>query len=96
MVYFCRILQGLFDTLNSIGKSYVFEFCDVDYLELSFTTKGFVAIVMGNVFPIIGNHVYDYFDKDYKSACYFWFIFNLIMGGLFYLFFFILPVSDNT
>jgi hypothetical protein len=96
VVYFGRVLQGFFDNINSVGKSFIFEFADRDYIELCFTFKGFAALIISNAFPWIGNKVYDFYDKDYSSCCMFWFWFNVAIAAIFYLFFYILPISENT
>lgn len=95
--YFCRVLQGLFDVLNSVGKSFTFEFCDVDYLQICFTIKGLVALVMGNVIPPIGVKLYHkYTDRDFAACCNILGVFSLIISVVFYVCFYLLPYSDNT
>ncbi len=96
MVYFARLLMGFFDNINSVGKSFIYEFADRDYSDFCFTFKGFAALVISNIFPLIGNWAYDYYDKDYANCCLYWFWFNLTIGAIFYVFFYILPISDNT
>jgi MFS family permease len=96
MVYFARVLQGFFDNINSVGKSFIFEFADRDYIEICFTFKGFAALVCGNVFPKIGNWVYDGFNRDYPSSCMFWFWFSVVISVIFYVLFYVLPISENT
>lgn len=96
MVYFARLLMGFFDNINSVGKSFIYEFADRDYSDFCFTFKGFAALIISNIFPLIGNWVYDFYDKDYANCCLFWFWFNLTIGAVFYVFFYILPISDNT
>lgn len=96
MIFFCRVLQGFFDVLNSVGKSFVFEFCDVDYIQFCFTFKGIVAILMGNLIPPIGAWLYEYYEQDYASCCYVMGVFSIIVAVTFYVFFYLLPYSDNT
>lgn len=97
MIFFCRVLQGLFDVLNSVGKSFTFEFCDVDYIQICFTIKGFVALVMGNIIPPIGVDIYHkYCEKDYALCCWYMAIFSFAMAAVFYVAFYLLPYSDNT
>lgn len=50
-LFFCRIIQGFFNNVNSLGKAYVFEFADVDYIGYAFSSKGFLSIVLANFFP---------------------------------------------
>ncbi len=95
-IFFCRVVQGFFNNVNSLGKSYVFEFCDVDLIKLAFSTKGFIAIVLSNFFPQIGNFVYDFFDKDYQKCCWVWFAFNTFFTIGFFVCFFVWKYSDNT
>lgn len=95
--YFCRVLQGLFDVLNSVGKSFTFEFCDIDYIQICFTIKGLVALVMGNVIPPIGVKLYHkYTDRDFAACCNVMGVFSLIIAVVFYVCFYLLPYSDNT
>lgn len=95
-IFFCRVVQGFFNNVNSLGKSYVFEFCDVDLIKLAFSTKGFIAIVLSNFFPQIGNWVYDKLGKDYQSCCWVWFAFNTFFTVAFFVIFFVWKYSDNT
>lgn len=50
-MFLCRVIQGFFNNVNSLGKAYVFEFADVDYIAVAFSSKGFLSIVMANFFP---------------------------------------------
>ena len=95
-ILWIRVLQGLFDVLNSVGKSFVFEFCDMDYIKICFTLKGFIAIVMGNAIPALGNTIYEHYEKDFQACCWVMFIFSLFVAGTFYVAFYLLPYSDNT
>lgn len=83
--------------MNSVGKSFTFEFCDVDYLQICFSLKGLVALVMGNVIPPIGVKLYNnWTDKDFGACCNVLGVFSLIVAGVFYVCFYLLPYSDNT
>lgn len=68
----------------------------MDYIQICFTLKGFLAIIMGNAIPPIGNWLYDKFDKQYDSCCMVMFVFSLFVAGAFYVAFYLLPYSDNT
>ena len=55
-----------------------------------------MALVMGNVIPPIGVKLYTYFERDYAKCCFAVFIFALFVAGLFFVFFYLFPYSDNT
>jgi hypothetical protein len=88
-------LQGFFDNINSLGKAYVFEFSDIDYISIAFSIMGFLDIVIANAFPKIGLWVYE-FAGDFKTACFYWFIVSVIVASCFYVCFFVWNYSDNT
>lgn len=44
----------------------------------------------------MGEVVYNFFNKDYKNTCWFWFAFNTAFVVAFYLGFFLWKYSDNT
>jgi len=37
-----------------LGKAYVFEFADVEFISMAFAAKGFFSIVLSNAFSKIG------------------------------------------
>ncbi len=81
--------------MNSLGKAYVFEFADVDYIQMAFSTTGFIDIVIANTFPKVGTFVYEK-AGNFERACFFWGFFSLISGVIFYLTFFVWKYSENT
>ena len=62
MFFFCRVIQGLFNNINSLGKAFIFEFVDVDFISMAFVAKGFFSIVLSNAFSKIGQVVYYWND----------------------------------
>jgi hypothetical protein len=93
----CRIIQGFFNNVNSLGKAFVFEFSDVDYIGYAFSSKGFLSIVLANFFPRIGTYIFkEVFDSNYVKSCWFWFGVNAVIAGLFFLGFFVWKYSENT
>ncbi len=95
-IFFCRVLQGFFNNINSLGKTYVFEFADVDYISVAFSMKGFIAILLQNFFPQIGVKIYELFGKNFQITCLFWFGFNAVIAIAFYFCFFVWSYSENT
>ena len=79
-----------------MGKAFVFEFADVDFIALAFSSKGFLSIVLSNVFPKVGVVAYSYFNNSYGATCFLWFVVNAIITGLFFVGFFVWKYSDNT
>lgn len=94
--FFCRCIQGFFNNVNSLGKAFVFEFCDVDFIALAFSSKGFLSIVLSKIFPKLGVYVYKSFNNSYGTTCFLWFVVNGIVTGLFFLGFYLWKYSDNT
>lgn len=95
-IYFCRVLQGFFNNINSLGKTYVFEFADVDYIALAFSMKGFIAIVLANFFPQIGVKLYKGLGNSFPNTCFVWFVFSAAITVAFYFCFFVWKYSENT
>lgn len=79
-----------------MGKAYVFEFADVDFIAMAFSSKGFLSIVLSNIFPRLGDFVYNFTGKSYAYTCFIWFVLNAITTGLFVLGFYLWRYSDNT
>ncbi len=67
-VYFWRFIYGACHNLNTIGKSFIFDFAESRNRQIAFNSKSCASLAAACFGPLFGYYVYDYYQKDYFSS----------------------------
>lgn len=65
LIYFWRVLFGAAHNMNTIGKSFVFDFSEPENRQMLFNTKSCACLAAACFGPLIGYYLYIYCNKDY-------------------------------
>lgn len=69
MICLCRLIAGIALNINTVGKDFLFEFCDEKYRQLGLLIDSAFCLLGGLAGPFIGYYLYYLFDKDFGTTC---------------------------
>lgn len=95
-LYSIRFLCGLMHNINTVGKDFIFDFCDDTYRQYAFSFKSCFGILAGFAGPFVGYCVYMYTGKSFAKSCVIISAVYLVALVLFIIFFYIIRVDMNV
>lgn len=68
-ICFCRFIAGIALNIHTVGKDFLFEFCDENYRQLGLSIDSSFSLLGGLAGPFIGHYLYYRFDKNFETTC---------------------------
>ena len=90
-----RFLFGLSQTINTVGKDYIYVFVDADKRQFLFTMRSIAVMISSLIGPLIGYHIYYGTGKSFEQST--MYISAILLTGsfLFFCFFYLIfPAND--
>ena len=69
MICACRFVAGIALNIHTVGKDFLFEFCNENYRQLGLSMDSVFSLFGGLAGPFIGHYLYNSFDKDFETTC---------------------------
>lgn len=65
----CRFAAGIALNIHTVGKDFLFEFCDENYRQLGLSIDSAFSCFGSLAGPFIGYYIYHRFDRDFEATC---------------------------
>lgn len=95
-LYAMRLLCGLMHNINTVGKDFIFEFCNDKYRQRAFSFKSCFSILASFAGPFVGYHIYMHTGKSFAQSCVIIAGVYLIALTLFLVFFYLIKSDLNA
>ena len=95
-LYAIRFACGLMHNINTVGKDFIFEFCDETYRQYAFSFKSCFGILAGFGGPFLGFYMYLYTGKSFSQTSILIAGIYLISILMFIVFFYLIKADLNA
>ena len=69
LVYTIRFISGTLHNLNTVGKDFIFDFCDDVHGQYAFNFKSCFGLLASFAGPFIGYYIYEFSGESFFLSC---------------------------